>query len=320
MDKNNNKGEQPPVNGKTSGRKTKQQKKFGNGDLNPTEEELRRFQKLGKSDSDQEEIKPADSEPVVEQVAESVIEPTAEPTSTVEQTVDSAQEPEPEPKPEPMAEPAVESVPESEPGEEEKGQDLKKEFEQKYPNILKKNRFREPNGNGGWVYIAEYDEKTGEVICRFGKDFGKNGKNKSIPVKIKLAEFDAVLKEYAYEKSAAATEPETQDEAGKEENENRENPLTKEITYDTREKRKKELVEFEEWGGKYWERAAEKFDWKGFDEEQKIGALKIMAEVFVRELIEEQSEFFEKEEAGEKSKEIVKKISEEFTEKINKKN
>lgn len=63
---------------KVSGRKTKQQRNRGDKNLNPNEEELRRFQNLGKSDSAEEPV------------AESVVSENAEKVETVQPETSTA--------------------------------------------------------------------------------------------------------------------------------------------------------------------------------------------------------------------------------------
>jgi len=85
----------------------------------------------------------------------------------------------------------------------EKGQDLKNEFEQKHPNVLKKKRF---NDKGDELFVLEY--KDGKAKCFFTK---KGNVDPEKPAsEISLTEMDAILKEYTYEKSGSIIEPETQ--------------------------------------------------------------------------------------------------------------
>ncbi|HPN54859.1 MAG TPA: hypothetical protein PLB52_02895 [Candidatus Moranbacteria bacterium] len=347
MKKNDKNGEQPPINGKLSGRRTKRQGKFGNESLNPSEEELLRFQNIGKSDLD-EEIKPENSKPIAE--SEPAVEQVAEPEPVIKQAAD------PVPNPEPVADQTSTVEPEEEakqskpkkvkhkiikPVGKEKGvknKDAKGmsflEFGRKYKDFFQKNAFsdfdettKEPRGQ--WVHISSYNKKTKMAECYFGEVGSPN--RFETKKEIKVEDLDEILKGYLYnndgkkiyaaaEKSAPEADPEMQTEADQTENKNPQDTLIKEITYDNREKKKKELLEAEKWGEKYWNIAAEKFDWEKFDDEQKIGALIIMTEISVKEYMIKQSESFGEEEANKKSKEIVEKISEEFVKKINKNN
>lgn len=106
-------------------------------------------------------------------------------------------------------------------------------------------------------------------------------------------------KSKARKKNDAGPQPEPEEEKSQE-------PIG-EIIHDRTKEKEKELAEFAEWGEKYWHEVREKSDWKGFDDQQQQDALKIMTEVFLKEIINEQSEIL-KEEAENISKEIVEKI------------
>ena len=96
--------------------------------------------------------------------------------------------------------------------EQRREQDLKNKFEQKYTNVLKTKRF---NANGDELFIFEY--KDDKARCFFTKKGNISPEKPSSEVS--LAEMDAILKEYSYEKSGLKIELETQTETNDKENE-----------------------------------------------------------------------------------------------------
>ena len=179
----------------------------------------------------------------------------------------------------------------------EKGQDLKKEFYKKYPNILKTNRFRQPGEKGEWVYISEYNEKTKEVLCRFGED----GKNRIITERIKLADFDAILKKYAYAKSGSKIESGTQN--------NKET-----ITEEKMEQIKEETLGLERFCKVHYEIYEKRADWQHFSEKEKDDFLSSVVGSHARKIIETKSEFLKDLREEEKQK-IIEKIKQKVTQK-----
>jgi hypothetical protein len=299
---------------KVSGRKTKSERKYGkkNEDASPNEEELRHFQNLGKAAGSEQSIEDPvltadkeinESNSASQQTKPETVDDKA--AENVDISPDKASDVKPqEARPAEEAKPAVEAetaepratLKITRPAEKdanEKNILTQKEFEQKYPNILKKNHFRSSDEKGGWVYIAKYDEKTGEIFCYFGVD----GKNKISSKKIGIAELDAILKEYAYEKSGPKPEPEAQAGAGSEVEDS-----------EIEKEKKEELADFKEFGIKYYNKVKNEADWSGYKDKQKKIMLQIMTEVFIKKFIREQSEFFKN-----KAEEIAEKVSVEIT-------
>ena len=83
-----------------------------------------------------------------------------------------------------------ENTPEQ-PQENKEGENVltQREFNQKYPDILRRNRFSKADEKKDWIYIIEYDEKTGQV------EIGESGKKSK---KVALKELDDFLSRYPY--------------------------------------------------------------------------------------------------------------------------
>lgn len=177
------------------------------------------------------------------------------------------------------------------PAKQEKGQDLKNEFEQKYPDILKTKRF---NDKGEELYIQEYDK--GKIKCFITE----NGK--TFPSYLSLTELDDALREYArvgesIKKIIPAKEI-NQEEKPKPEIENKE---------------KKEEIEGETQGLErfckvYYEMYEKRANWQHFSEKEKKYFLSSVVGSHARKTIETKSKFLKnlKEEEKEKIIEQVK--------------